>query len=256
MNTHEPTTNTQGDSPPRLQLNIDLGERGADHPTDHALAAHADFINLACGGHAGDQASVAQFSALAHQHGARLTAHLSYPDRKHFGRRAMPMPFDALARTLDTQRTLLPNTRHVKLHGALYHAANTDPALAGLLARWMQRAGFAAVLTPDPGALAHAAHERGLAVLAEAFADRRYFPAPGGGHPTLLPRSHPAASLTALPDALAQAQSLIADRRVPLFPDGQPHAIRADTLCVHSDNPIALDLAAAIAARLREDHAP
>lgn len=238
-----------------MLLNIDLGERGADHATDHALAAHADLINLACGGHAGDAASVSVFTALAAQHGATLTAHLSYPDPEHFGRRPMAIAFDNLVQSLDAQRALLPGVDHVKLHGALYHAADTDPALAGPLARWLQRAGFTAVLTPEPGALAHAARELGLAVLAEAFADRRYTQAPGGGGPALLPRRHPAASLTALPDALAQARRLIADQSVVLFPDGPAQVIRADTLCVHSDNPVALDLAAAVAAQLREGRA-
>ena len=238
---------------PRLTLNIDLGERGADHATDHALAAHADFINLACGGHAGDRASVQRFTALARQHGACLTAHLSYPDREHFGRRPMPMDFDALARALDTQRALLPETQHVKLHGALYHAADTDTPLAGALAQWLQHAGFTTVLTPDPGALAHAARERGMAVLAEAFVERRYHRDPLTRRVGLVPRTDPAACLTTRADALAQADRLIADRSVALHPDHTAHPLRADTLCVHSDSPIALDLASALAARLRQE---
>ena len=234
----------------RLRLNIDLGERGADHPVDHALAAHADLINLACGGHAGDATSVAAFTTLARQHGARLTAHLSLPDREHFGRRPMAMPFDALARALDTQRALLPGPDHVKLHGALYHAADTDPQVAGPLAKWLQHAGFTTVLTPDPGALADAARDEGLTVLAEAFVERRYHRDPATGRVGLVPRGDPAACLTALTDALAQATRLIADGTVALHPDNATHRLRADTLCIHSDSPIALELAAAVAARL------
>lgn len=231
----------------RLPLNIDLGERGADHRVDHALAAHADLINLACGGHAGDAASVAAFSALAARHGARLTAHLSYPDRAHFGRRPLALPFDQLARALDAQRTLLPEPDHVKLHGALYHAADTDPLLAAGLARWLRGAGFTTVLTPDPGALAHTARKQGLAVLAEVFAERRYHRDPATGTLGLLQRENPAACITTLDDALAQAQRLIADRTVALHPEGTRVPLRADTLCLHSDSPIALPLAAALA---------
>lgn len=237
--------------PSRPRLNIDLGERGADHAVDHQLAAHADLINLACGGHAGDAASVAAFSALAARHGARVTAHLSYPDREHFGRRPVAMSFDELAHALEAQRTLLPEPDHVKLHGALYHAADTDPRLAAPLAGWLQRAGFTTVLTPDPGVLSGAAHHHGLSVLAEAFVERRYQRDPVTGRVGLVPRGEPAACLTALPDAVAQADRLIADRSVALHPDGATHVLRADTLCVHSDSPIALPLAAAVAARLR-----
>ena len=240
-------------TPPRLRLNIDLGERGADHPVDHALAAHADLVNLACGGHAGDADSVAAFRARARRHNARVTAHLSYPDREHFGRRPVAIPFDRLARALDIQRALLPEPDHVKLHGALYHAADSDPRLARPLARWLQRAGFTTVLTPDPGSLAAAARTLGLTVLAEAFVERRYRRDPGHGRVGLVPRRDPAGCLTALPEALDQAERLIADGAVTLHPDGALHRLRADTLCVHSDSPIALELAAALAARLRRE---
>ena len=35
----------------RPLLNVDLGERGVEHPVDLALLDHADLANVACGGH-------------------------------------------------------------------------------------------------------------------------------------------------------------------------------------------------------------
>jgi len=218
-----------------MLLNIDLGERGADHATDHALAAHADLINLACSGHAGDAASVSVFTALAAQYGATPT-----PSTSAAGRWRSPSTTWCSRST--PKGHCCPVSTTSSCTGRCTTPRTPTPRSP---ARW----------PGEPGALAHAARERGLAVLAEAFADRRYTQTPGGGGPALLPRRHPAASLTALPDALAQARRLIADQSVVLFPDGPAQVIRADTLCVHSDNPVALDLAAAVAAQLRKGRA-
>lgn len=238
--------------PPRLLLNIDTGERGADHPVDHALVAHADVINLACGGHAGDAESVRVFSELAARHGKTITAHLSYPDREHFGRRRMELSPAELWRALDQQREMLPGPTGVKLHGALYHEADRDEPLARGLAEWLKRAGFATVIAPVPGVFADEWRGRGLRVLAEAFVERRYHRLPDTGRVALLPRTHADACLTTLPEAIAQAHVLIEKREVWLHPTGERFGVEADTLCVHSDSPIALELAAAVAERLRD----
>ncbi|MEM9419883.1 MAG: LamB/YcsF family protein [Planctomycetota bacterium] len=234
----------------RLLLNVDTGERGADHAVDHELVRHADVINLACGGHAGDAASIRVFAELAQQLGKIVTAHLAYPDREHFGRRRMDMPVEALLRSLDEQRELLPEPTWMKFHGALYHEADRDPALANSLAAWLKRVGFTIVVAPVPGVFAEAAREQGLNVLAEAFVERRYHRDAENDRVALLPRSNAEACLTTLPEALAQAEDLIVRGKVRLHPTSEPCRIQADTLCIHSDSPIALDLAAALAERL------
>lgn len=235
----------------RLLLNIDTGERGADHPVDLALVEHADVVNVACGGHAGDEGSVRVFEDLAGRLGKTVAAHLSYPDPQHFGRRRMDLPTAQLLEALDTQRGLLPGARWLKFHGALYHEADRDPALAEALAGWLKGAGFAAVIGPAPGVFERAVRDRGLAVLAEAFVERRYRREPDTGRPVLVPRSEADACLATLNEAMAQAEGLIRRREVRLAPSGEAQRIEADTLCIHSDSPIALELAAALSARLR-----
>jgi len=242
----------------RLLLNIDLGERGAANRIDHALVQHADIVNIACGGHAGDAESVAVFTKLAKEHGAQVSTHLSYPDKANFGRQPMDLTGKALTDSLDEQHALLTKKREVldvqivKLHGALYHAADTDPSLASELAAWLQNAGYTTAITPDPGALATACRQHGIGVLPEAFVERRYHLNKNTKRAELLSRSSPAACLTALPEALAQAEGLISQSAVQLHPDGAWHTINAGTLCIHSDSPIAEPLAAALAKRLRE----
>ena len=69
-------------------------------------------------------------------------------------------------------------------------------------------------------------------------------------------RSQTHASITDLETALAQAEEIIKRRRVNVSrpPSSQPlwRAIEADTICIHSDSPIALDLAVRLR-RLIED---
>ena len=68
-----------------IDLNADLGEGMG---TDDALLGIVSSCNIACGGHAGDEASMAAGIAAALSHGVAIGAHPSYPDREGFGRAA------------------------------------------------------------------------------------------------------------------------------------------------------------------------
>ncbi|WP_315852231.1 LamB/YcsF family protein [Phycisphaera mikurensis] len=232
---------------------MDLGERGVGHPLDLALLGHADLANVACGGHAGSADEAAFWSREAAVRGVAVTAHLSYPDRSGFGRRAMAIPFDRLARSLAWQLARLPETAAVKLHGALYQAADTDAGLAPRLAAWLAGAGVARVLTPASGALAAAAADAGLAVVPEAFADRCYTRESATGRPVLLSRRHAGAVLAA--DRAAEQARGLAVRGVVTLREGGEAAVAAETLCVHGDGPEALAVASAVAGVLRESSA-
>ena len=69
----------------RPLLNVDGGEH-ADEPVE--LYALADVVHVACGGHAGDDASMDRVSRACAAAGTRVGAHPSYEDREGFGRRA------------------------------------------------------------------------------------------------------------------------------------------------------------------------
>ena len=230
-----------------MRINCDIGERGPGHGVDRRLMEVVHIANLACGGHAGDRASVQAFSALAQEHGVELAAHLSYPDRPGFGRRVLPMPLPALLASLDGQLALLPTLRRVKFHGALYNESCRSRDLAAALSEWLARSGIREILAPDDAEIAGEARRRGIAVLREAFADRRYEYDESGHRLRLVDRSQPHASITDLESALAQAGEIVARRRVNVRhrPGSRPcwRAVAADTICIHSDSPIALELA-------------
>jgi len=225
-----------------MLINCDIGERGAAHSIDDALMACIDIANIACGGHAGDKRSIRHYQDLARDHGVRVSAHLSYPDRQGFGRTVIPITTDKLLCDLEMQLQMIGTTESVKLHGALYNEANRNHSLAKSLAEWFKKKEITTLLTPEGSALEHYALLQGITILNEAFLDRRYILGVSG--PEIAPRHHENALITSLPDALQQYRQLsdgyiiINDQRIPL---------KAHTLCIHSDAPAALDIAQAIA---------
>src|SRR4051812_6840952 len=118
-----------------VDLNIDLGEL-PDEPRE--LYALATVANVACGGHAGDTASMARAGSFCVSKGTRVAAHPSYPDREGFGRRTLDLSPDAIEAAVASQCQALqaiarrmgyPVTA-MKPHGALYHDASRDERIA------------------------------------------------------------------------------------------------------------------------------
>jgi UPF0271 protein len=238
----------------RTDLNADVGESfGAwSIGSDEALIPLVTSVNVACGAHAGDPATILRTVALAGRHGVAVGAHPGYPDLAGFGRRDLDMSPDDLRASLVVQvgAILAAATvagvpvRHVKPHGALYNRSARDEELAATVAAAIRGldAGLALVGLAGSRSI-DAARVAGLPVLAEAFADRRY-EADG----SLRSRSLPGALLG--PDeAAAQAVSIARDGRVTAG-DGSRLIVDADTLCIHGDSPGAVEIAVAVRAAL------
>lgn len=232
-----------------IDLNADLGELpgAAGWTLDAAILAQVTSASVACGGHAGDADTMARTFAAAREAGVRAGAHPSYPDRAGFGRTSMAMSAAALAETVEAQvadaaaaaRREGVTLSHLKPHGALYHDARA-PEVAGIIAECAARRGLA-VYGPPTGALAEAATARGLAYVAEGFADRAY----RGGE--LVPRAEAGAVIE---DEAAQAHQALRLARGEAWPDGP--AAPVATICLHGDTPDAAASAARLRAALQE----
>jgi UPF0271 protein len=214
-------------------LNLDAGERDDESEELYRLF---DILAIACGGHAGDAASMRRVLAACTRHGIQAGAHPSYPDREHFGRRTIAIAPAELAASIEAQcaalRDLARDIDYVKPHGALYHDATRDRALAdAVLAGATAALGTPAVIGPPRGALHDAAVARGLRYLREGFADRTTRP-----DGTLVPRGEPDALITDPAAAARRARSLAG----------------VDTICVHADTPNALAIARAVREALRD----
>ncbi|WP_028456671.1 5-oxoprolinase subunit PxpA [Chitinilyticum litopenaei] len=224
---------------PSIDLNADLGEGCG---SDAELMPLLSSASIACGGHAGDAASMRECVRLALRHAVRIGAHPSYPDREHFGRRSLVLPPETLLASLSAQYQALAaicreegaSIAYVKPHGALYNDACRDAALAARLAGWVATLPGAPALMGLPGSrLAMAAQDAGLRYQAEGFADRAY-----RADGALLPRSEPGALLDDAA-ALAQVRELVLHQQVRTKA-GESVKCRIDTLCLHGDNPAAI----------------
>jgi UPF0271 protein len=237
-----------------IDLNSDLGETVDGVPTadDAAMFALVSSANVACGGHAGDAASMRDAVARAAEHGVVIGAHPSYPDRAGFGRAAMSLDADTLADVVAQQLSALRDAgadiRYVKPHGALYHAASADAESAAAVASAVESLsadlGRALPILGLGGQIARASAEAGLPFVREAFLDRGY--APGGG---LVPRGARGALLTD-PDEVADRAVRLVREGVVTAVDGSLVEAAAASLCVHGDTPAAVAMARAVRAAL------
>ncbi|MCL2919941.1 5-oxoprolinase subunit PxpA [Shewanella litorisediminis] len=237
-----------------LQLNADVGE---GYPFDAEILTLVDAANIACGGHAGDSDSMRITVKLAMASGCLIGAHPSFPDKANFGRQPMSLEATALTTSLVDQIQALKQICdeegavmfHVKPHGALYNQAAFDKGLATCLIEAVQTVDANLVLMGLAASpLLQWAREAGLRVQAEAFADRRY-----EADATLVSRQKPGAVIHDQAEALVQVQGLMSGCLTCI--DGTPLRLRADTLCLHGDNPEALQFARRIRALLETSDA-
>lgn len=217
---------------PVIDLNADLGE---GDPHDAELLNIVSSCNIACGGHAGDDASMRETVASAISNNVAIGAHPSYPDREGFGRRSAFLTGDELRLSLIAQIKKLASIAreqgaalaHIKPHGALYNDAVNDFELADMVAGCIAAAapGAAFVGLPD-SEMQDAASRHSLNFVAEGFIDRAY-----QDDGQLVPRSEPDAVHKSLELVLPQAVSLVG---------------KVDTLCIHGDTPGAVEAATAV----------
>lgn len=93
-----------------VDLNCDLGE-GAGH--DAELMRLITSANIACGAHAGDEATMRATVELALRHGVAIGAHPGFADRENFGRRELALsPSEVRALVAGQTRALQEIARH------------------------------------------------------------------------------------------------------------------------------------------------
>jgi UPF0271 protein len=217
-------------------LNIDAGELD-DEPEE--LYAIADLLDIACGGHAGDERSMERVIRACARNGTRVGAHPSYVDREGFGRKELVVAPDVLAGQIAAQCGRLRAVADAcgvpigfaKPHGALYHAAHRSAEIARACVEGIRAAlGDVAIVGPAGGELARIA---GKKLLREAFADRGV-----REDGTLVPRGEPGALVSDPRVAAARAKEIAARGDV-------------ETICVHGDTPGAVIIARAVRDALR-----
>jgi len=211
-----------------IDLNCDLGEGCA---LDDELMLLITSANIACGFHAGDPAIAFRTLQLTARHGVRAGAHPGFPDREHFGRRELAQSEQQVLEETVYQIGALAGLAegagislyHLKPHGALYNLACRDDHYARPIVE--AAALFQLPLLGLPGSRLQSLSAGRCRFVAEGFADRRY-----RADGSLAPRSAPGAFVESTEESVQQVDKLIREHGV-------------QTICVHGDNPRAVEFA-------------
>ena len=236
---------------PIIDINSDMGEiqELLDDGTYAAMLPYVTSINIACGGHAGDDDMMAAMVLLAKEHGVNIGAHPSYPDRQHFGRRAMVMTSAEIAETVAEQILRLQNIAdkngcalsYVKPHGALYNTAVNDPGVAVAIGAGVQSVNEHLPLVGlSETNMLTVWKKMGLESIGEGFADRTY-----ESDGTLRSREFDDALITD-PEKAAQQAVHLAKNETFTAVDGNEVNIKVNTICIHSDTPNAAEISIAV----------
>ena len=240
-----------------IDLNCDMGElpEAIADGTQEALMRSITSVNIACGGHAGDEQTMKATIEQALRWKLAIGAHPGYPDRANFGRLELKLPLNEIGASVFEQVRALAEVAercgarmaHVKPHGALYNQAVHNRELAEAIAEGVARWDKDVVLVGLAGSpMMDVFREAGFAVAAEAFADRRY-----ESDGTLRSRKFEDALIRNPEEAARQALG-IAERGVVIVSDGSEVTVEAQTICIHGDTPGAPEIATTVARRLRE----
>ena len=226
-----------------MDINCDLGE-GIGRDAD--IMPYLDSCSIACGGHAGDRETMVDTLRLAREHEVRVGAHPSFEDRKNFGRTEMYVPPEQLRSQLIHQIAELSvlakledvELAHVKAHGALYNMSARSADLASLLIDVVDFFNEDLILyVPFGSLLFRKAREAGIPFMVEAFADRNY-----DDDFRLVPRSEPNAVITDPELVKERVERLLGEQQM-ISANGNVRKVEVDTLCIHGDNPRAVEIA-------------
>ncbi len=240
-----------------IDLNCDMGElpEAIADGTQESLMPSLTSVNIACGGHAGDEQTMKTTIEQALRWKLAIGAHPGYPDRSNFGRLDLKLPANEIVASVYEQVWALAGVAahcgarvtHVKPHGALYNQAVRNRELAEAIAKGVARLSRDVVLVGLAGSpMLDVFREAGFGVAAEAFADRRYEP-----DGSLRSRKFEDALIRDPEEAGRQALG-IAERGIVVARDGSKVAVNAQTICIHGDTPGAPEIAGAVARTLRE----
>ena len=233
-----------------IDINADVGE-GVNNESE--LVPLLSSCNIACGGHAGDEATMNEVVQIAKQHRVKIGAHPSYPDRVNFGREVVDMPCSALYSSIKSQiKSLMRVLReqhaqlhHVKPHGALYNVAAKDKRTAVVVIEAMKSIQMPLKLyVPFGSVIAELAQEENIPITYEAFADRNY-----NSDLSLVSRKLDNALITD-PDQMFDHVFRMVTRQKVKSIDGVEVPIQAKTYCIHGDNPDAILLVKSLREKL------
>jgi 5-oxoprolinase (ATP-hydrolysing) subunit A len=239
----------------KIDLNCDMGESfGAwKMGADAGVMPLISSANIACGFHAGDPATIRKTVRLAVDNGVAIGAHPSLPDLMGFGRRAMKISPQDMYDLVVYQagaveafaRAAGAKLHHIKCHGALYNMAALDEGLSDAMVRAAKDLNVMLYVLSNSVTMKKA-KEQSILVAGEVFADRGY-----SDDGTLAPRDKPGGMIEDPKASVKQALGMIEEGIVVTL-SGKRVPVAADTMCLHGDQPGAVEFAQALRKAFKE----
>jgi UPF0271 protein len=218
-----------------LNINCDLGE-GLNN--EHIIMPLIDSCNIACGGHAGDNASMIECVEISIKNNVKIGAHPSYPDKMNFGRKKIDISPSELSYSIISQIESLDRIadsyglelNHIKAHGALYNQMIIDAELSNFYLDTIKHfKNKCSLFIPYKSQIEKIALKKGFSIIYEVFGDRNY-----NDDLSLVSRNNENALITD-PESVVNHIKTIKETKTVKTINGNFKKIRFDTICIHSD---------------------
>jgi UPF0271 protein len=231
-----------------ININCDLGEKSKFHSieNDPKLLNIVNSANVACGYHAGDEATMEMIVKISKNNGVSIGAHPSFNDPENFGRKRINLNSSEIKKLIIEQYEILQNiaekynekVTHIKPHGALNNMACEDLELATILANTINKINKDIIyLVPTGSKMEVAAKKFNMKIACEIFADRNY-----EDNGNLISRSKSNSIITDPEVAKKHVLEMITNQSLNCL-SGKKIPCKIDSVCIHGDNQSSLNTA-------------
>ncbi len=238
----------------KIDINADVGE---DCVNDKSLFPLISSCNIACGGHIGDNESINSSIKLAINHDVKIGAHPSFPDKLNFGRKLIKISSRDLEKSLTSQINLVikiarnynKRIHHIKPHGALYNLAFSDFKTCEIIINCIKKLPYkVSLFSQYKSLLSSLAKENGVKIYNEVFIDREY-----NDDLSLVSRENKNAITYDLNKINRKILNVFKKKKITSINDIKMN-VKADTYCIHGDNPKALIIMKSLISYLNSYH--
>jgi UPF0271 protein len=244
----------------QIDMNSDVGESFGVYKLglDEEVIPHITSANIACGFHAGDPGVMRRTVSLARKYGVEVGAHPGFPDLMGFGRRNIDATLEEIQDYMVYQTGALMafalsqglKLQHVKPHGSLYNMAVGNPKIWEAIAKGVAEVDRDIILvvlaSSERQSLLEIGKRHRIRIAFEAFPDRAY-----NKDGSLVSRREKGAVIHDHEVVAKRALKMALEGKV-IAMDGAEIELKADTLCVHGDNPAAVEMVKKIRQELKD----
>ncbi len=239
-------------------LNCDMGEK-SDHydgKNDEALMKIINTANIACGYHAGNNETMRNTIQLAKENNVNVGAHPSFDDKNNFGRKRINLDKKEIKKLVIDQINVLGEIAneenweltHVKPHGALNNMACEDYDLSMTIGEAIKECNQDLIYMVLPlTEMENATKKLNMKFATEVFADRNY-----DDNGLLLSRDKKNSMLNNVQEAVNKVTRMLENRSIYCY-SGKKISCEFDSICIHGDGKLALDIAKSLSKSLIQD---